>query len=233
MINCVIIEDEPFAQLGLINLIKLHDDLGVSATFDNIADFIQFTETKQDKPIDLLFLDIELPGTNGINFLREQKPDVPVVLTTAYNHYAIESYELNALDYLLKPISKDRFTQSMAKARNYIEFLVLKNSRTLDFTYIRSDKVVEKIYFKEIILVEAMRNYVIYHCEKRKLVSYNALKNVEQLLPKDQFIKIQKSFIINKYKVEKIHKGSVTIHNKTLSINRMKKNDIIARLIEK
>jgi two-component system LytT family response regulator len=232
MINCVIIEDEPLAQNGLINLIKPYASLNILAVCDNVEDFLQFQNNNKDKTTDLIFLDIELPGMNGINFLRAVKPDIPIVLTTAYNEFAIEGYELNVLDYLLKPISKARFAQAILKAEQYIGFLNQKSNSEPDFMYIKSDKVLEKISFSEIILVEAMRNYVIYECDKRKLVCYTSLKRVEQLLPSGQFIKIQKSFIVNKNKIDKIEKGSVFINNKNISINRENRSAIVKRLTE-
>jgi two-component system LytT family response regulator len=232
MINCIIIEDEPLAQNGLINLIKPYPTLSVLSVCDDIEDFLLFQKTNPDKTIDLIFLDIELPGLNGINFLRRTKQQIPVVFTTAYNEFAMEGYELNVLDYLLKPISKTRFHKTVEKAENYIHFLKLKGDSNQDFIYIKSDKVIEKVFCNEIILIEAMRNYVIYHCDKRKLVSYNALKNVEQSLNAGQFIKIQKSFIINKNKVERIEKGSVFIHSRHIAINRENRNAIIKRLTE-
>jgi len=233
MINCAIIEDEPLAQNGLINLIRPYPILNLLTVCDDIKDFQEFQKTNPEKTIDLLFLDIELPGINGISFLRNTRPDIPVVLTTAYNEYAIEGYELNVLDYLLKPVSKARFGQTVAKAEHYIHFSKLKTSAAPDFIYVKSDKIIEKIVLSELILVEAMRNYVIYHCEKRKLVCYTSLKTAELSLPQDIFVKIQKSFIINKNKVEKIEKGQVYIHNKSIALNRENRSEIIKRLIEK
>ncbi len=232
MINCVIIEDEPLAQNGLLNLIKPYPDLEVTSVCDDISDFTSFQKTPAGKKIDLLFLDIELPGMNGIQFLRNVKLDMPVVLTTAYNEFAMDGYELNVLDYLLKPISKARFQKTIEKAENYIRFLNAKPEETRDFIFVKSDKILEKIFLDEIILIEAMRNYVIYYCEKRKIVCYNSLKNVEQTLPADKFIKIQKSFIIHKKKIQKIEKGSVFIHNRNININRENRAEIIQRLIE-
>jgi DNA-binding LytR/AlgR family response regulator len=231
MINCVIIEDEPLAQTGLVNLIRPFSNLNVLQVCDDIPDFLQFQKNTIDT-IDLLFMDIELPGRNAIGFLRESKPDIPVVLTTAYNQYAMDGYELNVLDYLLKPISRERFAQTVSKTEGYLSYLKARQGDRHDFMYVKSEKVIEKVYFNEIVLVEAMRNYVIYHCEKRKLICYNSLKNTEQSLPAEQFIKIQKSFIINKNKVQKIEKGFVTIHQKNIAINRGNKSEIIKRLME-
>lgn len=232
MINCVIIEDEPLAQNGLQNLIKAHSFLKVLSVCDDINDFQKFREENKDTTIDLIFLDIELPGMSGINFLRNTRPEMAVVLTTAYNEFALEGYELNVLDYLLKPISKSRFEQTVTKAEQYIGSLQKSQQANSSFTFIKSDKVLEKLLFAEIVLVEAMRNYVIYHCDERKLVCYTSLKSVEQLLPGDQFVKVQKSFIINKSKIGKIEKGQVFIHNKSISINRENRSEIIKRLTE-
>jgi two-component system, LytTR family, response regulator len=230
MINCVIIEDEPLAQNGLINLIRPYPVLKLLTVCDDIKDFLEFQKANNEKRVDLLFLDIELPGINGINFLRSAQLEMPVVLTTAYNEYAIEGYELNVLDYLLKPISKERFRQTIAKAEHYIESLK-KASALADFVYVKSDKTIEKVMLNDLILVEAMRNYVIYHCEKQKLICYTPLKSVEQSLPPDTFVRIQKSFIVNKNKIQKIEKGYVMIQNRTITLNRENKSEIIKRLM--
>jgi DNA-binding LytR/AlgR family response regulator len=232
MINCVIIEDEPLAQNGLISLVNLYPLLNILAVCDDIHDFIEFQKVNTEQTLDLLFLDIELPGISGINFLRTVKPDVPVVLTTAYNEFALEGYELNVLDYLLKPISKARFGQTISKAEHFISFSKLKTNTRNDFIYIKSDKVIEKIMLSDLILVEAMRNYVIYHCEQRKHICYTSLKSAELSLPSDTFVKIQKSFIVNRKKVEKIEKGQVIIKGKTIALNRENRAEIIRRLIE-
>src|SRR3954471_17924045 len=125
MINCVIIEDEPLAQTGLVNLIRPFSNLNVLEVCDDIPDFLQFQKSTIDT-IDLLFMDIELPGMSGIGFLRNAKPEIPVVLTTAYNQYAMDGYELNVLDYLLKPISRERFGQTVNKIEGYISYLKAK-----------------------------------------------------------------------------------------------------------
>jgi len=231
MINCVIIEDEPLAQKGLLNLIKAMDNIRVMSVCDDVEDFLTFQESSPEKP-DLLLLDIELPGMSGIRFLRDLQPGIPVILTTAYHQFAVESYELNVLDYLLKPISKERFHQSIQKAEQYISFSKNKGTDKQDFIYVRSEKIIEKIVFDELYYIEAMRNYVIYHCGKRKLICYNSLKNTELLLPSDRFVKVQKSFIVNKEKVEKIEKGFVFLHNKSIAINRGQKSRIIQLLTE-
>ncbi|MCE3227361.1 MAG: response regulator transcription factor [Bacteroidetes bacterium] len=232
MINCVIIEDEPLAQLGLLNLIKPFENLHPMVVCDDVADFLSFREANSEKNIDLIFLDIELPGMNGIDFIRKIPLDVPIVITTAYNQYAIEGYELNVLDYLLKPTSKDRFRQTVSKVESYINYHKSASAEHR-FIYIRSEKIIEKVTFDEIVMIEAMRNYVIYHCEKRKLICYNSLKNVESELPQNKFIKVQKSFIVNKSKVSKIEKGQVHIKGKSISINRENKNEIVKKLLEK
>lgn len=231
MLNCVIIEDEPLAQKGLLNLIRLMENIRVLSVCDSVEDFLNFSKSGADQP-DLLFLDIELPGMSGIRFLRDLQPDIPVILTTAYHQFAVESYELNVLDYLLKPISKERFQQAIQKAEQYIAFSKDKSPEKQDFIYVRSEKIIEKVMFDDLYYIEAMRNYVIYHCENRRLICYNSLKNTELLLPAKRFVKVQKSFIVNKEKVQKIEKGNVFVHRKSIAINRENKQRIIQLLTE-
>lgn len=231
MLNCAIIEDEPLAQKGLLNLIRPMENMRVLSVCDSVEDFLNFSKSGADQP-DLLFLDIELPGMSGIRFLRDLQPDIPVILTTAYHQFAVESYELNVLDYLLKPISKERFRQAIQKAEQYIAFSKNKSPEKQDFIYVRSEKIIEKVMFDDLYYIESMRNYVIYHCEKRRLICYNSLKNTELLLPAKRFVKVQKSFIINKDKVQKIEKGNVFVHGKSIAINRENKQRIIQLLTE-
>jgi DNA-binding LytR/AlgR family response regulator len=233
MINCIIIEDEPLAQNGLVNMIKSHEGLNLVAVFDEVGEYLEFREEEKETRVDLMFLDVELPGINGISFLRTMAPDFPVVLTTAYNEFAIEGYELNILDYLLKPIARDRFAKTIQKAEDYFSFRKEKNDGKTGSFFIRSDKSLENILFSELVMVEAMRNYVIYQCDNRRLISYNSLKNAEKELDEDQFVKVQKSFIVNKNKIQKIEKGTVHIHNKKISISRENRSEIIRKLTEK
>jgi DNA-binding LytR/AlgR family response regulator len=230
MINCIIIEDEIFAQLGLSKLIKENEGLNLLAAFDNIEEFEEFVINKPSSTLDLLFLDIELPKVNGLDYLKKKPSDIPVVITTAYNQYAVEGYELNVLDYLLKPINKERFEKTIQKASDYITYQHLKNKEKENYCYIKTDKVIERVSYSDIVYVEAMRNYVVYYLDNRKIVHYNSLKNVESVLPQAQFVKVQKSFIVNAQRVEKIEKGKVFIKGIEIKLNREHKHEIIQRL---
>jgi DNA-binding LytR/AlgR family response regulator len=230
MIRCVIIEDEPLALRGLIRLVGEYPGMTVLSVCESVEEFFEFQKRRKGVEVDLLFLDIELPGVSGITFLRGNQIKIPVVITTACQQYAIEAFELNVLDYLKKPISPDRFKQTIIKAESHIDIIKTKIGVKEEFIYIKSEKIVEKLYYNEITLIEAMGNYIVYHCESRKLICHNTLKNAEQNLPPEQFIKVQKSFIVNKKKIQKIDKGRVYVPGKYVPIARDIKKDIIARL---
>lgn len=232
MINCVLIEDELLAQKGLIKLINQTSLLKLIAVFDDIDGFEKYLQANPNNDINLLFLDIELPKLNGITYLKNNNLEIPVIITTAYNQYAIEGYELNVVDYLLKPIDIERFLKAIKKAEQYISYLGFRDGYASNFFYIKSDKVLEKVFFDDINYVEAMRNYVIFHLTNNKrIISYNSLKNVSNSLPKNLFIKVQKSFIANRSKINKIEKGSIFINDFEIKLNREHKNEIIQKLL--
>lgn len=227
--KCVIIEDEPLAQKGLQNLIAKFNQLDLLQTFGSISDFEPFF-TKHSNNIDLIFLDIELPQKSGIQFLKENHIQSPVVITTAYHEFAIQGYELNVLDYLLKPISFERFSKTIEKAMQYTHFQENKEQQN-DVIFVKCDRTIEKIVLDELLFIEAMRNYVIYHTENGRHIVYSSLKNVEISLP-NNFVKIQKSFIVNKQKINKIERGIVHIQQHELSISRDNRQQIIDQLIQ-
>jgi two-component system, LytTR family, response regulator len=231
MIHCVIIEDEHLAQQGLIKLINKTEKLQLISVFDEVNDFENFIKINPNTPIQLIFLDVELPKKNGIEFLKTSNIKIPVIITTAYHQYAVEGYALSVMDYLLKPIDEERFLSAIAKTEQYISYLNFKESNF--YCYIKSDKAMERVDFMDILYIEAMRNYVIYYLtDNRRLVSYSSLKNVEVELPPNQFIRIQKSFIVNTKKISKIEKGSVFINELEIKINRENKNEIIQKLLD-
>lgn len=233
MINCVIIEDENLAQKGLMKLISKCSCLKLVAVFDEVSEFENFLISKPNEVINLILLDIELPRRNGINFLKENDIKIPVIITTAYNQYAIEGYELDIVDYLLKPIDEERFLKAIYKAEQYIEYLNFTENEKENFCYVKSDKTLERVNFNDVIYVEAMRNYVIYHLiNNKRIITYSSLKSIEAGLPAKQFVRIQKSFIVNTKRITKIEKGAVYINELEIKINREHKNEIIQKLLQ-
>ena len=174
--------------------------------------------------VDLLFLDINLPRVNGLEFLRDLPERPPVVLTTAYHQYALEGFELDVTDYLLKPIEYDRFLKAVGKVREKVR---TRSGSTADHFFVKTERGLEKVAFAEILFVEAMLNYVRIQLRDRQLVTYVTLKSVEQWLQPDRFFKVQKSFIVAVDKIDRISGNEVIVNGKAIPISRANKDEIV------
>ncbi len=232
-INCIIIDDEPLAKKGLKEYISDIDFLVLKGEFDNplkAAELISKGETG------LLFLDIQMPKINGIDFFKTLKNAPPVIFTTAYPQYALDGFDLNALDYLVKPVSFDRFFKAALKAREYYEIRE-KNSLNLPedahgFFFIKADNKLIKLFFDEILFAEALQNYVVIHTAQKKYITYLTFKSVEEYLPADQFIKTHKSFIISAGKIESIEGNNIRIGTHDIPISRNLKEFVMDKLLK-
>jgi DNA-binding LytR/AlgR family response regulator len=196
MMNCVIIDDEPLAREGLASYVREVDFLQLTGTCENPLELIKLLDHQS---IDLIFLDIQMPKMNGIDFLKIMQKPPMVIITTAYPSYALEGFQLNVLDYLLKPITFDRFFKSANKAKDYHRLL---NSSTQpgaqkaetgeNYFFIKCGNKYEKIYFDDILYVEGMQNYVTIFTGKGKYITLLNLKSLEQNLDSKLFIRVHK-----------------------------------------
>ena len=173
-IKCIITDDEPFARKGLQSYIEKIDFLELVAVCE---DAIQLNTNIKQHVVDLIFLDIEMPYITGIDFLKSANKPPKVIFTTAYEQYALQGYELDVLDYLLKPISFERFRKAANKAFDYFN---LAKTASDDFMFIKAGNKLEKIYFDHIYFVEAMENYVSIYLGDKKLVAHSTLKSIQQ-----------------------------------------------------
>ncbi len=232
-INCIIIDDEPLAKKGLREYISDIDFLELKGEFDNP---LKAAELINNGEAGLLFLDIQMPKINGIEFLKTLKNAPPVIFTTAYPQYALDGFELNALDYLVKPISFDRFFKAALKAREYYEIREKNSINPSEdahgFFFIKADNKLVKIFFDEILFAEALQNYVVIHTAQKKYVTYLTFKSVEEYLPADQFIKTHKSFIISADKIESIEGNSIRIGTHDIPISRNLKDIVMDKLLK-
>lgn len=201
-LNCLVIDDEPVAQHILRDYIADVDFLNLVGSAENP---IKASHILDSISVDLMFLDINMPKVNGIEFLRASRSLPLTIMTTAYSEYAIEGYELSVLDYLLKPFSFNRFLQSAYRAKEHCEKMRATVSVIeQDHFFIKSDGIIEKIFYHDLICVEAMQNYVVLHTTIGKKIAYLTLKIMEDQLPKSQFVKIHKSTIVNLTKIKSI-----------------------------
>lgn len=197
--KCLIVDDEPLAIEVIESHISQFDNLEVVATSRNA---IKAFEVLENEKIDLLFLDIQMPKLTGIDFLKSIKNPPKVIFTTAYIDYALEGYELDVLDYLVKPISFQRFLKAINKyfaiANQTTETTAFIEKITdKDFIFVKSDRKNHKIQFSEIQYIESVKDYIKIHTTDKRIIAKNTLTNFENELPKNKFIRIHRSYIVN------------------------------------
>jgi DNA-binding LytR/AlgR family response regulator len=219
-LNCLIVDDEPIARNGLAEDIKEFDFLHIAGLAENAFQALQFLNSPE--PIDLLFLDIDMPGLSGLDFLKLVRVKPIVIITTAYQQYAINGFELGVMDYLLKPISLERLGIAVNKAK---EWYLLKNQEavehdTNDFLYVKCNGKYEKIRFAEILYIEAANNYVLIHTAGKRFITYHTLKGIEGQLPLNQFVKVHKSFIVSRGHIDQINGSEIIINEIHIPLSR-------------
>jgi len=237
MINCIIIDDEPLARKGLREYISDVDFLNLAGEYDNP---LKATEMISRGDAQLLFLDIQMPKITGLDFMKTLQKPVPVIFTTAFPQYALDGFDLNALDYLVKPISFDRFLKAALKAKEYYE-VRQKNeadktsageARIGDYFFIKADNKLVKVSFNDILFIEALQNYVVVHTHEKKLITYLTFKSVEEYLPSSQFIKVHKSFIVSATKIDSIDGNDIRIVQHHIPISRNLKDEVMDKLLK-
>jgi DNA-binding LytR/AlgR family response regulator len=209
LIKCIIVEDELLAQQVIQSHLQKAERFELVGICGNAAE-AQELLGKQD--VDLMFLDIQLPGMTGLNFLRSLANPPLVVLTTAYAEYALESYEFNIVDYLLKPISFERFSKTISKivdGKLLLQSKPEENNTPGDHIFIKSNSKFFKINFPDIIYIEGMRDYLKIHTHENTLVTHQTMQEMEQLLPAKQFIRIHKSYIVAIAHIQSIYGNTV------------------------
>ena len=212
--KCIIVDDEYPARALLEDYVGRIPYLDLVATCKNTEEAKAYLRSH---PVDLMFMDIQMPGEKGTTFLRSLENKPLAIMTTAYSDYALEGYELEVVDYLVKPISFERFMKATEKA--YSRFK--SNSALVEpsYIYLKADHKVHKVDVAEIIYIEGAREYVIFHLVSGKIMSLEALKNLEETLP-EYFIRIHKSFIVNRNKVTALHGGYVEVGEIRLPIGK-------------
>lgn len=218
-VNCLIIDDEPLAISILESHAKSLDYLHIAGTF---TDALQALPVLQEKNIDLIYLDINMPQINGLEFLRSLKNPPLVILTTAYREYALESYEFDIVDYLVKPISFTRFLQSANKVIDRLNIAKEHTMKSLvqPHIFVRVDKKMVKVVLSEILFIESLKDYIKIHTTKGHVVVHKALASIVEELPSENFIRVHKSFAIAIDKVKSLEGNGLEIGSKTIPIGR-------------
>jgi len=215
MINCIIVDDEQHAIDILVHYVNQTPHLQLEGTFTNPIEALQAVASQK---VDLIFLDIQMPELSGMDFIKAINSRAKVILTTAYSEFALESYELDVVDYLLKPIRLPRFLQAVQKAVKEIEEASdEKNNITdaSDYVFVKTESKGKllKINLNEIDYIEGMKNYVAIYCGEKKTLVYTSMKDLEERLSKKQFIRVHKSFIIPIGKITGIEGNLLRLKN--------------------
>ncbi|MEQ9404356.1 MAG: LytTR family DNA-binding domain-containing protein [Cyclobacteriaceae bacterium] len=230
LIKCLIVDDEPLA----IDVIEGYvDQVPQLSLVDTCSDAMSAFQIINEQQIDLIFLDIEMPGINGISFIKSLSNPPAVILTTAFREYAIESYEIEVVDYLLKPISFDRFFKAINK------HLKSKTSTTTETPaipakaggsiYVYSNKKNLKVYFDDILYVESIKDYITIHISDAQIISKSTITNYEELLP-SSFLRVHRSFIINSAKITAFTHQDIEIGEKEIPIGTSYKRVVLEQL---
>jgi DNA-binding LytR/AlgR family response regulator len=217
-LNCIIVDDEPGARRILQEFVGQVPFLELLGKFENAVKAEAFLKMNA---VELIFLDIQMPKLSGLNWLQQSNHESMVILTTAFPEYALEGYELDIVDYLLKPIAFNRFLKAVHKAKEYYQ---LKHTASEllrpSYIFIKSDKRIEKISLDDISFAESLGNYVSIHTRTKKIIAYLTIRSLESQLPAPEFIKIHQSFLVNCSKIEAIEGNEIKIAGKSLPISR-------------
>jgi DNA-binding LytR/AlgR family response regulator len=231
--KCIIVDDEPLA----INVIKNHlnsfEEIEIVAECENA---IEAEKALRTNKIDLVFLDIEMPKISGFDFLASIKSNAKIIITTAYRNYALMGYDYDVVDYLLKPISFERFYQAINKFYKQINFSLIEihedtNSESSNqFIYLNADKTIHKIYLKDIDYIESFREYIKVHTTQKTVLTKLPISKIEEKLKDSNFVRVHKSFIVSLNKIDTFNSRVITIREIEIPIGRTYKEKIMQDL---
>lgn len=222
--NCIIVDDEPLAREAIQMLVEQTQNLNLIGSFNSVESVSKFMN---DNSVDLIFLDIQMPGTNGIDFARTISKDTFVIFTTAFSEFATDSYEVDAIDYLIKPVKLERFQKAVEKAETYARLfkadLINNNIETVtdDHFFVKADRKIFKVYFDNILFIEGLKDYVVMHTENQKVITAMNIKTIYDQLPKNIFVRVSKSFIINSKQIESVDNNTVYIGKNEIPIGNI------------
>lgn len=233
--NCIIVDDEPLARKGMELNIATVSSLNLLGSFSSALEAGDFLR-KAD--VDLMFLDINMPELSGLDFLKSLRNAPLVIFTTAYPQYALDSYELDAMDYLVKPIRIERFLKAVNKAENHLQLLRKETPKTEiekfedDFIFIKADRKFFKLYFRNILYIEGLKDYVIIYSTDGKIITSMNVKTIAAQLPAKFFARVSKSFIINVSHITSFDSELIYINNVEIPLGQMFKDEFLKQYID-
>ncbi len=232
--KCIIVDDEPLARELIRGHVEKLENFEIVA---ECSDAMKALSVLREKQVDLIFMDIQMPQITGIEFLKTLKHPPKVIITTAYREYALEGFELDVVDYLLKPVTFERFLKSVNKfyqmSQEQVQVVSSSSSEKAQeesFIYVKENKKVIKVYLNEIRYIEGLSEYVQIYTDKRKIITKTSMALMEEKLPADSFLRIHKSFIVPVGKIEAFTANTIEIQGKELPIGRNYKNAVLSSL---
>lgn len=219
--NCIIVDDEPLAREAMELLIADTGVLNLIGTFNSAVTASRFME---EHSVDLIFLDIQMPGITGIEFARTISKKTLVIFTTAYTEYALDSYEVDAVDYLVKPIEPERFLKAVDKAVSYHSLLLKEEKEAIEtieaaeYFFVKADRRYFKVNFTDILFIEGLKDYVILQLDDQRIITRMTLKAVFDLLPENTFIRVNKSYIVNTRHIDSFDNNDIFIKSHEIAI---------------
>lgn len=234
--KCIIVDDEPLAREGIQLLVENTKGLSLEGCFNNAQSAGEFLASQK---IDLIFLDINMPGINGIEFAETLSERTLLIFITAYAEYALKGYELDAVDYLVKPVHAGRFQKAIDKAVSYHKLLVTENNKsniesiTTDYIFIKSERKYFKIIFNDILFIEGLKDYVVIHTAGQKIITAMNIKTIHSQLPAQVFTRISKSYIVNIRHISSFDNNSLLINNHEITIGSNYRNHFFEEYVMK
>lgn len=226
-IKCAVTDDEPMARKGIQGYIEKISFLELAGVCDNA---MALNDLLKEKEVDLVFLDIEMPYINGVEFLQSLTKRPKIIFTTAYEKYALQGFELEAIDFLLKPISFDRFLKAANKAHE-----LFRNSPTpdaeQDFIFVKADHKLVKVHWDEVFYIKAMENYICLFTDSKRYIIHATLKSVAENLPSEKFLQVHKSYIIHTSKIAGINGNTLELGAFKIPVSRNFKNRLMEKVV--
>ena len=234
--NCIIVDDEPLAREAIQMLVDQTENLNLVGTFKSPEQASSFL---MENSVDLIFLDIQMPGMNGIEFSKSISKETFIIFTTAYAEYAVDSYEVDAIDYLIKPVKWERFQKAVEKAQTYSKLFKTSDFENQieitsdDHFFVRADRKMFKIYFDQILFIEGLKDYVVLHTESQKIITAMNIKTIHAKLPETLFARVSKSYIINVKQMDSIDNNTVFIGKNEIPIGTIYRDAFLEEFVTK
>lgn len=234
--NCIIVDDEPLAREAMRILIEESGKLQLVGSFNNASAASDFME---GHTVDLVFLDIQMPGITGLEFAKSISKRTLVVFTTAYTEYALDSYEVDAIDYLVKPVETERFRKAVDKALSYHSLLLkedkeaIETIKSAEYFFVKADRRFFKINFSDILFIEGLKDYVIIQLNDQRIITRMSLKAIFDLLPEYTFLRVNKSYIVNSAHIDSFDNNDIFIKSYEIAIGNSYRDDFFEEFVMK